>query len=175
MEWKYLAEQHGLIVVAPNLHSVQGILPVVKKIWRKDLKNDERAILSSIDHVAAQYNIDPNSVLLTGFSAGGYPMWHTGLRNPDKFCMLIARACNSHIGLFEEIELTDRARELPILVFWGKDDLQDLRDQSWQAFRYLRERGFARTEKKKIRGGHIRHPEVAYRYWRRFLPKRHIR
>jgi len=175
MEWKFLAEQHGLIVIAPRLRSVQGILPVIPKVWRSDLEKDERSILSAMDHVAQHYCIDPNSVLLTGFSAGGYPMYYTGLRHPERFSMLIARACNSRIDLFEEIELTDRARQLPIFIFWGKDDLQDLRDQSWQAFRYLRERGFSRTRKKKIRGGHIRHPEIAYRYWRAYLPERHIR
>ena len=41
-EWKRLAEDNGLIVVAPALSSVQGILPVVKSLWYKDLADESR-------------------------------------------------------------------------------------------------------------------------------------
>jgi poly(3-hydroxybutyrate) depolymerase len=168
-EWKHLAEQRGFLVVAPELKSVQGILPVNDALWYRDLEIDERSILAVIDDVSKKYRIDSKAVLLTGFSAGGYPLYYTGLRNPESFNMLIARACNTSIGLFERIELTDEARNLPIRIFWGKDDLSPIRDQSWSAIRYLREHGFNYVDYKKIRGGHLRHPEVAYAYWRKIL------
>ena len=44
-EWKALAQEKGFIVVAPAMRSVQGILPVVKKLWWNDLEADDRAIL----------------------------------------------------------------------------------------------------------------------------------
>ena len=167
MDWKALAEEHGFIVAAPSLRSVQGILPVAKGLWYKDLAADEEVILATVDELAAKYRVDPKAVLLTGFSAGGYPLYYVGLRNPRRFDMLIARACNSRIDLFEKIELTDEARKLPILIFWGKDDLGPLKDQSWQAFRYLRLHGFAGAEKKKVEGGHLRRSTMAYQYWQK--------
>ncbi len=175
MEWKKLAEEKGFIVAAPALRSVQGILPVNKKLWFNDLKKDERTILAVLEELSAKYNIDANSVLLSGFSAGGYPMYHAGLRNPEKFNMLVARACNSDLKLFERIELTDAARRIPVRIFWGKDDLKPIADQSWQAFRWLRQHGFRDVEREKTSGGHIRRPELAYRYWRNRLPERHRR
>jgi len=175
MEWKYLAERKGLLVVAPKLKSVQGILPVNKSLWRKDLRRDEKVILAVMDELADKYSIDPKAVLLTGFSAGGYPLYFVGLRNPERFNMLIARSCNSSIDIFEQIELTPAARKLPIMIYWGKDDLQEIHRQSWQAIRWLGERGFNRMDYDKIEGGHRRTPEIAYRHWRKILPKRYRR
>lgn len=174
-EWKFLAEQTGIIVAAPNLQSAQGILPRVRSVWFKDLAADEAAILSLIDEMVDRYQADPNTVLLTGFSAGGYAMYYTGLRHPDRFDMLIGRNCNSDLGLLEGIELTDAVRRLPILIFWGKDDLKEIQDQSWMAFRYLRQRGCLQTQRIEMRGGHLRRPELAYRMWRERLPEEYKR
>lgn len=173
LEWKGLAERRGLIVAAPRLRSVQGILPVVKRIWFDDLAKDERSVLGVIEDVSARYRIDPEAVLLTGFSAGGYPLYYVALRNPEKFSMAIARSCNSSIEVFESIEPTKAARDLPIRVFWGKSDLGALRDQSWQAFRWLRQHRFFETRMKEIKGGHLRQAERAYQFWLEYIPSRH--
>ncbi len=174
-EWKKLAEDRQFIVVAPRLQSVQGILPVIKSIWFKDLARDEQVILAVIDEVCKKYNIDEKCIMLTGFSSGGYPMYYTGLRNPERFNALAARACNSSIEIFERIKLTDKARKLPIFIFWGKDDFKPVQDQSWAAFRYLRERRFRKTERKEIKGGHLRRPDIAYRFWKKYLPEEYRR
>jgi len=177
-EWAYLAEERGLIVIAPALKSVQGILrpdlmPGLGGRWHKDLEADDQIILAAIDDVSRRYPIDSGSIVLTGFSAGGFPLYHTGLRYPERFQMLIARACNSSYDLFDRITLTDRARQLPIFIFWGKDDLKPIQDQSWQAFRYLRERRCYGTKMKEVRGGHLRRPEIAYAQWSELLADRH--
>jgi predicted esterase len=172
-EWGLLAEQHGFIVAAPNMDSTQGIFYNPRGPWFEDLASDEQVILALIDELTNRYSIDTEYIVLTGFSGGGYPMWYAGLRNPDRFQMLIGRATNSNIDLFESIELTDEAREMPIYIFWGKDDLPPLRSQCWQAYRYLREREFYETNMKEIDGGHLRRPEKAYEYWTRFLPPKY--
>ena len=175
-EWKYLAEQKGFVVAAPYLKSVQGILPRIKSIWFKKLASDEKAILALLDDLIPKYNIHPKAVLLSGFSAGGYPMYDTGLRNPTRFSMLIARACNSSVPLFERIKFTDETRKLRVMIFWGKDDLKPLQDQSWQAFAYLRgRRKCFSTKKKEIAGGHLRRPALAYELWEPHLPAKHKR
>jgi len=174
-EWRYLAEQRGLIVAAPKLKSVQGILPVNDRLWFRDLDDDERTILAVLEEVGRTYRIDPKAVLLTGFSAGGYPMYHVGLRHPELFSMLVARGCNSSDVLFDRIKLTDEARRLPVAIFWGRDDLPEINRQSWAAVRWLSEHDFKHVERRKIRGGHLRRPDIAYRYWRPMLPEKHYR
>jgi poly(3-hydroxybutyrate) depolymerase len=174
-EWKMLAEEKQFIVVAPLMHSVQGVLPKVEKIWFEDLAKDERAILSLMDELCGEYNIDERCVLLTGFSSGGYPMYYTGLRNPTRFNALVARSCNTSIEMFESLTLTDAAKKMPLLVYNGKDDMGPVVDWSWQAFRWLREHGFKNTKRKEIDGGHIRRPDIAYQFWTQYMPAEHRR
>ena len=178
LEWRDTAERHGLIVAAPQLASTQGAVPVVPTVWyayEKSLAADERAILAVIDHVSRTHRIDPESILLTGFSSGGFPLYYAGLRNPERFDMLIARDCNGSVDMLKRIKLTDAARKLPIMIFWGKDDLPTICAQSWDSFRYLRENRCFATKRKVIRGGHLRRPDVARQIWAERLPARHRR
>ena len=173
-EWKALAEEKGFIVVAPPLRSVQGILPVIKSLWLKDLERDDQTILDCLRYMQAKYNIDPDGVLLTGFSAGGYPMYYTGLRHPELFSALAARACNSHQDIFEKVRVTAELRKLPVIIIRPKDGLGPIAKQSWEAFRWLRNRGCKLAEHHKIAGGHMRLPGPAWKYWQRHLPM-HLR
>jgi len=172
-EWGALADKRGFIVISPKLDSAEGIIYVSGKGRLRQLAGDDEAILAILDEVAGKYNIDRKSVMLSGFSAGGYPMWYTGLTHPEVFQVLVARACNSSIDLFESIKPGDRARELPIYMFWGKDDLRPIQKQGWRAFRYLRERRFFNTRMKEIAGGHLRRPDIAYSFWSEYLAPRH--
>ena len=170
-EIAYLADRNGFILVAPQLKSVQGILPVEKHLWRKDLARDRALVLELIDELAGKYNIDTSSVLLTGFSAGGFVMYDAGLRHPDRFQMLVGRSINCSVDIFEEIELTDEARLMNIFLFWGQDD--PAADMGWEAYEYLRLRGFFNTRKDRIKGGHWRHPKVAIDAWMPYWDARH--
>ena len=175
-EWKQLAEAHGFIVAAPKMRSasVQGILPVMHSSRMKALREDDKMILSLLKTLSADYTIDSKAVMLTGFSGGGLPVYYTGLSHPDKFNLLVARSSNSDIKQFEEIAFTKEAKQLPIYIYWGKDDFSRICDQSWQAYRFLKERGFT-VEKKEKSGGHIRRPEIAYEYWKTILPNKYHR
>ena len=168
MEWKDLAERHGFLIAAPRAKSAEGILPV---LGRRDLlEEDEKVVLGAIEDIDTRYGVNRDAVMLTGFSAGGYPLYWIGLRNPGTFNMLIARACNASLDHLERIEPTDEARKLPIVIFWGKDDLLPIQKQSWAAFRWLREHRFFETDKQQVRGGHLRRPELAYRFWVERMP-----
>ncbi len=173
--WKDVAEQRGLIVAAPALRSVQGILPVLKSQRLRDLQADEQTVLAVIDDVAKHYNIDRQSVLMTGFSAGGYPLYYVGLRNPEKFNMIIAGAANSSTDIFEQVKITPQTKALHIAIFVGRDDLTVIKDESWQAYAWLRskENQCYQVERKEIKGGHLRRPEISYQLWSRYLPQRH--
>lgn len=168
--WKALAEKEGFIVVAPDLESTQGILPVGDSRRLKQLQEDERTILAVLRDVAGEYRIDRRYVMLTGFSAGGYPLYYVGMRNPDVFQMLIARACNSDIDLLEEVGVNEKNQDQKVFIYWGKDDLKKIRDEGWQAFRFLRERGVP-AEMDTIEGGHQGRPERAWEHWQKTLPR----
>lgn len=164
-EWKALAEQKGFIVAAPSLKSTQGVLPVIDSLWMKHLAADEQTVLAVQDEVCRRYNIHPKGTMLSGFSAGGYPMYYVGLRNPARFRMLVARGCNSDQDIFDAIELSDAARAMDIAIFWGKDDMKHIQKQSWAAYRWLRENRCFKTTMKEVKGGHLRRPEVAWQLW----------
>ncbi len=174
-EWKALAEEKGFIVVAPVLKSVQGILPTVKSLHMSDLQVDEQIILNVLDAVCGKYHVDRKSVMLTGFSAGGFPMYYTGLRNPTKFNMLAARSANYEPELIENVPMNDDIRRLPIAIYWGKSDLKPIHDDSWAAFRYLRTHQCKKVEEFEFVGGHLRRPDLAYKHWLKYLPERHTK
>jgi len=167
-EWQYYAEKYGFILIAPSLSSAEGILPVLS--WDKQLKKDEHNVLAILDEVIESHNADPKAVMLSGFSAGGYPMYYIGLRNPKRFSMLVSRGGNSDLKIFENIDLSDSAKRLPIMIFWGKDDVFT-KNAGWRAFRWLRQNGVSTAQMKKVKGGHLRRPEAAYLFWRPHMPQ----
>lgn len=218
--WKDVAETQGLIVAAPKMRSVQGIMPVIKEQWLRDMQADEQAILGVIDDVSAKYNIttidespprqpkpahgtrpgaklttkttpattpasDPTTgpttapgsykrpaILLTGFSAGGYPMWYTGLRNPTRFHMLIAMGADSSPEIMQRVPIQPDMRLLHITIIFGMDDPKPVQDQSWQAYGWLRSNEVRcyQTVRLEVKGGHMRRPELQYEVWRKSLP-----
>ncbi|MFW6153974.1 MAG: hypothetical protein ACOC95_02040 [Planctomycetota bacterium] len=177
-EWKALAERHGFIVAAPPLQSVQGILPRIPSLWYSDLARDEETILNLLQDVTRDYRIARDGstgkrlVLLTGFSAGGYPMYYTGLRNPSLFHALVARAANCDDGIFERVEVIPELRQLHVIIYYGRADLLIIPSQSRAAFGWLREHGVTNAELHQVSGGHWRHPEYAWDFWCDHLPAR---
>ena len=170
-EWKRLAEDEHFIVVAPELQSTQGLSPIVDKNWTDKLKRDEKVILAVMDEMCQNYRIESSAILLHGFSAGGFPLLYTGLHNPERFSAMVARGCNCRQELLDQLEVTDETRKLPVLIICGKDDSPIIQKQSWMAFRFLRENRCFKAEHDEFRGGHIRRPDLAYKYWRRHWPK----
>lgn len=172
-EWKYVAERYGVIVVAPRLKSVQGILPTIDSLWYSDLAKDEALVLALLDELAGKYNVDPQAVMMTGFSAGGYPLYYIGLRNPEKFQLLVARACNSSQKVFERVRAAGASKKQNAIIVWGKDDFNLIQKESWQAFAWLRTQGYKNAKRKVVEGGHFRRPQLAYELWRPYLPKKY--
>lgn len=178
-EWKALAEKNGFLVLAPALNSPQGILPVRRSARLRALEKDEKRILSAIEDVKRAYCIDERAVMITGFSAGGYPLYFTALRHPELFNSLVARACNCDLEIVRSIPVSEELRKLPVLIFFSKtginplsSNLNPIAKQSWAAFRHLRESRCFKAEIDAVSGGHHRRPEVAYRFWKKHLPKR---
>jgi predicted peptidase len=68
----------GAIIVAPD--SVAGP-------WSSP--ENERAVIDLLDAVQASYRIDPERVVVTGFSMGGAGVWFFGGKYPDRFSAAI--------------------------------------------------------------------------------------
>lgn len=45
-------------------------------------------IFEAIEAVKREYNVDPDRIMLRGFSMGASGTWHVGLKNPDQFAAL---------------------------------------------------------------------------------------
>jgi poly(3-hydroxybutyrate) depolymerase len=169
-EWKMLGEQHGCIIVAPELTATDGLIgdgPIVGML------DDERFILSLISLLGYRYNLDRANVMITGFSGGGFPTYWVGLRHPDVFSTVVARSCNfseSNLdGWFPPESITQS-----VMIYYGQNDPGSIRLQSLAGIQYLQAKGF-RVGTKVIPGlGHERRPDVAMEffraYWRRPEP-----
>jgi len=177
-QWKALAEEKKFIVAVPllSVFSTEGLLPVYSKYRLEDLKHDDKNILAVRKDVCEKFNIDKRNILLTGFSAGGYPMYYTGLLHPEKFSMLVGRSCNSEPLVFQQLEdvvAADGYKRIPISIFVGKDEPRWFQDQTWYAYRWLIRHGWRNKNcrMKQVKGGHLRRVHRAYDSWLRYMKK----
>jgi predicted esterase len=120
--------------------------------------------MSIVGQLQYLYDIDRRNVLMTGFSGGGFPVYFVGLRHPDVFSAVVARNANfnrkSLDGWYPE-----EARKTPVMVYYGQNDLPNVKSQSQAAAEYLREAGF-QVESRVLPGKrHERRPEVAMDFW----------
>lgn len=177
-QWKALAEKHGFIVLAPSLESPGGILPVSRSARRAALDKDEKRVLAGIDDVKGRYRIDARAVMITGYAAGGYPLYYIALRNPGLFNAVAAGMCRFDRELVKAVPVTEAVRRTPVLIYFGKashpvhSKWSRVASDSWAAFRYLRESRCFKAEIDDVRGGNQRRPDVAYSFWKKHLPGR---
>ncbi|HUU21578.1 MAG TPA: PHB depolymerase family esterase [Phycisphaerae bacterium] len=177
-EWRGLAERHGFLVLAPALKSTQGVLPVFQSARLRDLARDEARVLEMIAHVKGDYSVDGAAVMITGFSAGGYPLFYIALRHPELFSVLVARTCSSDLDVIKSLPITDKARAMPMLIFFSKTGVNPINSnwnpvarESWATFRWLYEQGCTAAEIKAVSGGHHRKPQRAFEFWREHQPQ----
>lgn len=159
--WKWYGEDHGFIIVCPELVGTDGILgdgPV------NAMLEDERRILSILSTLSYSYNIDRNNIFLTGFSGGGFPTYFVGLRNPDVF-----RAIAPRNGNFNRTNLDgwypNAALKMPVFIIWGENDPGTIKTQSENAVRYLRSKGFQLQTRVLPQTGHERKPQYTMKFF----------
>lgn len=163
-EWTDLAEEKGLIVVAPVLRGTSARGDARPKTVARQIelqRSDELTILAALNHVKAGYHVDESRIFLTGWSAGSYAVLWTGLSHPEIFRALAVRQGNFNARFFEPIEAKIN-RQQPVVVFYGQIDL--LRPQAEACIRWLKEHGMT-VFSDEITGPHRRAPEVAYKYF----------
>ena len=166
-EWKMIGQNHGCIVVAPELQGTDGIIgdgPLVGML------ECERRIMSLISVLGYRYNIDLANIMITGFSGGGFPTYWVGLRHPEIFSVVVGRSCNFSVSNLDGWYPPEAVRT-PVMVYYGSGDLANVQGQSRAGIDYLRQRGFE-VETQVIPGiSHERRPEVAMGFFLRHLNK----
>lgn len=156
-EWKGLAEQRGFLVVAPELYGASAYqVDSAAQISRQI--EDERAILAIVKDVSAARTVDETRVFLTGWSAGGYTVFFTGLRHPDVFRAIAIRQGNFNEKFVEPcVPFLDRYQG--ILLMHG--NLDPLKADAERAQEWLEKHDLQPTRLEKA-GAHRRDPDSVY-------------
>jgi predicted peptidase len=95
----------GAIIVAPDCPAKDWTCP-----------ESEAFILDLLDFIERKYNIDPNRVLLTGFSMGGIGTWYLAGKFQDRFSAALIMAAAPP----ENTVTTDWS--LPLFVIHARED-----------------------------------------------------
>ncbi len=177
-EWKALAEDEKIIVLAPQLLSPQGVTPAPHPLRMNDLRSDDEHILSCMQEVKAKYRIDERAVAISSFSAGGYPMYFTVMKHPELFTVIIGRSVNWDLSTVGDIPIGDAFRRLKIYIYFGRTGVSPGASQwdvvtrdSWRAYRYFYDHGCRGMKIEIIPGSHERKPDVAWRWWKQIIAK----
>ena len=70
----------------------------------------ETDVLEAIEHVKANYNVDPSRVVLMGFSMGGAGAWHLGAHHTDQFVMISPGAGFAETAQYQKLTQDQIAR-----------------------------------------------------------------
>lgn len=168
-EWAKFAEYRDVIVVAPELVSAKGdFVPAVDKQIALQ-REDEKAIVGVVDEVKRRYNVAESQVFMTCWSAGSFPLLHTGLGHPEIFRALFIRQ-----GTFDPRFVDVPADRLNpwqmVKVVYGKTDL--LRDQSIECIDWLRDQGMF-VVREEMPGSHRRiDPRHTWQFFKQVIEER---
>lgn len=104
-------------IVEPALRDWDAVIvapDVPARSW--SVPESERAVLALLADVAARHAIDPDRVLVTGFSMGGAGTWYFAARNPDLFTGAIAVAARP------AEDRLDSFGQMPLYLIHSPDD-----------------------------------------------------
>ena len=82
--------------------------------WDND--TSERAVLALLDDIRGRATIDPEQILVTGFSMGGRGTWYMASRHPDLFKAAIPMAARSNS------EDAGKVGGMPVFIIHARDD-----------------------------------------------------
>lgn len=165
-DWVSLAEDKNFIVAAPKLVGTRGDIPPPPHKQIRYQREDERTILATVRHVSGANHIDPTRVFLTGWSAGGYAVLHTGLRHPEVF-----RALTIMQGNFDKRFLTDAEDHIdpyqPVYAIYGTTDVLT-GGQSKDCMEWLYDHN-AYVFDGQVSGPHRAHPKAAHEFFEKVI------
>lgn len=125
--WDVLAPP--AIVICPFFHSARS------DMWSSNAAADDLIVTRMVEEVAANYNIDRDNIMLTGWSGGGYPTHYIGNRNPDYYRCIVPRKAN-FVSSLVTTDIGNRAKHMPVYLFRGQNDLADIYAQFTDAVQW---------------------------------------
>jgi predicted esterase len=168
-EWEQEADRYGFIVIAPDLRTSDSFMQYpLRDPDLSYVRRDERATLAIMDEVCRTTNADPNRVLATSWSCGGYLAHFMVNRHPERFTCLAVRQSNFSPDLLDPRQVP-RYRNMRVAIFFGEHDFKICRDESIEAVEWYRSLRF-NVEAKYVSGlGHERTPQTAAAFFARTL------
>ena len=159
-EWQQEADRYGFVVIAPDtrISDLLGELPLDRV--SPSLKRDEEGVLAILDEVYEKLDVDPNHVLTTSWSMGGYLAHYMINRHPDRFSCLAVRQSNFSADILDA-EQVPKYRNSKIAVFYTQNDFGIVRSESQQAIAWYAQNGFDTTSGIVEGMGHERTPQTA--------------
>jgi poly(3-hydroxybutyrate) depolymerase len=161
-EWEQEADRYGYVVLAPELLAFDfftGEFP--QRTISRAFKSDELAILAILDHVFETTAADPNNILSTSWSSGGYMAHYMLNRHPERFTCLAVRQSNFSASVLDSIS-TVQSIYHPILVVTTQNDVPICREESREAIRWYESHGYKNFGWVYLnRLGHERTPDTA--------------
>lgn len=115
--------KEGFIVVAPNGRGVSNCY------YSKESQQD---IKEAIDDVEREFSIDPQRVVLSGFSMGGYGVFRTFYENPSRYSAiailsghpdLASKMVTKNSINFSDKKYLQSFYKIPVFIYHSKDDL----------------------------------------------------
>jgi predicted peptidase len=116
-------------IVAPHCPAGRG--------WQSE------QLVALLDSALAALPIDPNRVVVTGLSMGGYGTWDLAIRHPERFAAAVP-ICGGGLpqqARFHDERLMAALRRLPIRAFHGADDSVVRPSESEHVLAWLRTLG----------------------------------
>ncbi|UCG16497.1 MAG: hypothetical protein JSV19_00360 [Phycisphaerales bacterium] len=165
-QWGQEADRYGFIVCAPQLKTPDLMYEFPFKRITPGLKRDEDCTIAILDHLMAVTDVDPDAVLSTSWSSGGYLAHYMANRHPDRFTCVGVFQSNFSADILDPSQVP-KYRDHKIAVFFTENDFKVCREESKQAAQWYARHGFDLTFAKFSALGHERTPSVAASFFAR--------
>lgn len=114
----------GALMAAPDCPSADWTTP-----------DCEKGVLALLDHLSTLYPVDPDKILIAGYSMGGIGSWHIASRNQDRF------SCALPVSARPPVSVLEQDWTIPLYVIHSKQDELFPYAQTQSAVNELKERG----------------------------------
>lgn len=115
--------EKDFIIIAPNGRGTSNCYATT---------NSQIDIEEAIEDVLGNYNIDESQIVLSGFSMGGYGVYHTYYNHPDRYKAIVINSGHPNLGIrwghsngldFLKKKNLKQFRNIPIFIFHGTEDM----------------------------------------------------
>ena len=163
-EWQQEADRYGFVIIAPELVSCSLLAPFPIHTVHPGVERDVRLTIAVLDMVAMQVVIDPNAVLSTSWSSGGYLAHYIVNKHPDRFSCIGVRQSNFSASLLDPSRVP-LYRDYRIGIFYTENDFAICRRESREAIRWYNRHGFNVSSAVFKNLGHERRPSIAANFF----------